>query len=190
MSWVKDQLLYWIDDPKTRGDIWAVTMDAEHKASVVLATGADELYPQLSPDAKWIAYEAPDSRNEMQIWVNSFPKGQQSAWQITNEGGAWPRWRADGKTMDLYFVNGGILGVTLRVVGESIQSGVPRPIFPINNPNLVNSTHYSLNSSYHRYAVSPDGQGFLFAQPPTTATVARGAGGDVGAAQPAALARP
>jgi Tol biopolymer transport system component len=104
MSWVKDQLVYWVDDPKTRGDIWSVPMTGEHKAVAVLATSSDELFPQLSPDGKWIAYQAPDSMNAMQVWVNSFPKGQNSAWQITNEGGLWPRWRGDGKSLELYFV--------------------------------------------------------------------------------------
>src|SRR5678816_117501 len=149
-------------------------MDGEHKASPILATAAEELFPQLSSDAKWIAYMAPDAMNMMQIWVNSFPKGQQSAWQITNDGGAWPRWRGDGKVLDLYFVNNGVVTVTLRVVGDAIQSSVPRPLFPLSNPNLLNSTHYSVAGSYHRYAVTPDGQSFLFAQPPTAPPIARG----------------
>jgi hypothetical protein len=182
MSWVADQLVYWIDDPKTHGDIKAVTMNGEQKTVAILATPADELYPQLSPDAKWIAYQAPDAKNQMQIWVNGFPKGQQSAWQITNEGGYWPRWRMDGKAMELYFVNTGIMGVSLRVAGESIQPGVPRPIFPVANPNLLNSSHYSTVGSYHRYAVSPDGQSFLFAQPPTANSTNALGGGSRGGA--------
>jgi hypothetical protein len=176
MSWVKDQLVYWVDDAKTRGDVWAVPMTGDHKAVAVLATTADELFPQLSADGKWIAYQAPDSMNAMQIWVNSFPKGQNSAWQITNEGGVWPRWRGDGKALELYFVNNqAAQSVTLRVAGEAIQPGVPRQLFGIGNPNLLNSSHYAVRGSYLRFAVSPDGQSFLFAQPPAAGPAGRGA---------------
>src|SRR5262249_19219230 len=153
---------------KTRGDIWAVPMTGEHKPIPILNTDHDERFPQVSPDSKWIAYQAPDAMNNMQIWVNSFPKGQGPGWQVTNEGGVWPRWRSDGKDIELYFdlaLAPVIQSVTLRVVGSAIQPGVPRPVFGINNPNLLGSSHYSPAASYFRYAVSPDGQRFLVAQP-------------------------
>jgi hypothetical protein len=114
--------------------------------------------------------------NAMQIWVNSFPKGQNSAWQITNEGGQWPRWRGDGKALELYFVNNSaVQAVTLRVAGEAIQPGVPRQLFGIGNPNLLASSHYAVRGSYLRFAVSADGQSFLFAQPAATGPAGRGA---------------
>ena len=57
MSWtVTDQIVYWAEDPKTRGDIWAVSMSGDHKPIPILQTEAEETYPQVSPDGKWIAY--------------------------------------------------------------------------------------------------------------------------------------
>jgi Tol biopolymer transport system component len=176
MSWPNtDLLVYWVEDPKTHGDIWAVPMSGEHKAFPVLNTDADERFAQVSPDGKWIAYDAPDAMNAPQIWVNSFPKTQGPGWQVTNEGGMRPRWRNDGKEMELYFERApGIQSVTLRVVGAAIQPGVPAQILGINNPNLVGSSHYLVASSYYRYAVSPDGQRFLITQPAVDSNANRG----------------
>jgi hypothetical protein len=194
MSWSStDLLVYWIEDPKTHGDIWAVPMSGEHKAFPVLNTDADERFPQVSSDGKWIAYGAPDAMNTQQIWVNSFPKTQGPGWQVTNESGVWPRWRSDGKEMELYFVHppsGTVQSVTLHVVGAAIQVGVPKPIFGLNSPNLAGSSHYNLPSSYLRYAVSADGQRFLLPQPGVDSNPSRGGpprGGGAGLAN--AIAR-
>jgi Tol biopolymer transport system component len=177
MSWTQPgEIVYWVDDPKTRGNIWAVPLTGERKPSPVLQTPAQEIFPQLTADGKWIAYQAPDAKGQMQIWVNSYPKGQGSGWQITNEGGVRPRWRNDGKAMELYFYQGtAIWAVDIRVVGAGIQWSAPRQLFGTGNPNLLGSSHYSNEGSYFRYAVSADGQRFLVPQP--SGSVAPGRGG-------------
>jgi Tol biopolymer transport system component len=167
MSWpATDQIVYWAEDPKTRGDIWAVSMSGDRKPVPILQTEAEETYPQVSPDGKWIAYMSPDAMGTTQIWVNSFPKAQGSGWQVTNQVGRLPRWQADGKDLRLfYYAPPNIMSVALRVVGAAIQASDPQTILATNNPNLLNSSHYSPNFSYQRFAVSPDGQQFLIPQP-------------------------
>jgi hypothetical protein len=170
-----------VDDPRTRGDIWAVPLTGERKPVPVLQTPAQELFPQLTADGKWIAYQAPDARGQVQVWVNSYPKGQPSGWQITNEGGLRPRWRTDGKAMQLYFFRGQTaMAVDIRVVGAGIQWGVPRTLFTTANPSLLGSSHYSADGSYQRYAVSADGQRFLIQQPAAAVPSNRGAPGGRG----------
>ena len=51
-----------------------------------------------------------------------------------------------------------MLAVDIRVVGSSVQAGPPRQLFGMQNPG-------SPHVSYHRYAVSADGQRFLIPQP-------------------------
>ena len=67
------------------------------------------------------------------------------------------------------------MSVDIRVVGAGIQWGVPQRLFGTNNPNLQGSSHYSPAGSYHRYAVSSDGQRFLVPQPAAAAPTSRGA---------------
>jgi hypothetical protein len=49
-------------------------MSGEHKPEPLVKTEADERFPQVSSDGKWIAYQAPDAMGAPQVWVNSFPK--------------------------------------------------------------------------------------------------------------------
>jgi Tol biopolymer transport system component/tRNA A-37 threonylcarbamoyl transferase component Bud32 len=177
MNWTKaDQIIYWVDDPKTRGDIWVVPVSGERKPVPILQTEVNERYAQVSPDGKWLAYEAPDAMGVEQIFINDFPKGP-GHWQITNDGGTWPRWRGDGK--ELYFtIQGAMQSVEIGVAGSSIKPGAIQQVFPIpGNPNLLNSTHNV--SSYLRFAVSADGQHFLVPQPAGVTPPTRGGAGGV-----------
>src|SRR5262249_14591884 len=95
MSWTANgPLVYWVDAPGTHGVTSSVPMTGERKPAPIVNTDADERFPQVSADGKWIAYQAPDAMGAAQIWVNTFPKGQGPGWQVTNEGGIWPRWRS------------------------------------------------------------------------------------------------
>jgi hypothetical protein len=51
-------LLYTDVDPKTKGDLWALPMDAssERKPIPFLRTGLSETNGKFSPDSHWIAY--------------------------------------------------------------------------------------------------------------------------------------
>ena len=64
-----------------------------------------------------------------------------------------------------FLVNIPDMSVAVRVAGAAIQASDPQTILAANNPNLLNTSHYSPNFSYYRFAVSPDGQQFLIPQP-------------------------
>jgi dipeptidyl aminopeptidase/acylaminoacyl peptidase len=174
MNWTKsDQLVYWVADSKTNGDIWAVSVTGDHKPVPIVQTANDERFPQVSPDARWIAYMAADAMAMNQIFIDDFPKGP-GHWQITNEGGAFPRWGADGKEL-FFYRNNTMWSVDIHVTGSSITPGAPRELFALGAPSL-NSSHIA--PSYLRYAVSKDGQRFLIPQVTGSAnTTARGAAG-------------
>ena len=60
-DWSRDgkYLLYTEIDPKTRGDIWYLTLDASGKPAapvVFLKTGFNESQGQFSPDGRQVAY--------------------------------------------------------------------------------------------------------------------------------------
>ena len=56
----------------------------------------------LSPNGRWIAYTSDDT-GENQVLVQSFPDAARARWQITRDGGRFPRWRRDGR--ELYYVD-------------------------------------------------------------------------------------
>lgn len=186
MSWAPNgEVVYWVRGASTLGDIWAVPDAGDGEARPVIDSEAVEQFPDVSPDGNWIAYQKADDAGAMQIWVTSFPNPA-THWQITNDGGLWPRWRGDGEELELYFVDAPtLMSLRLRVVGSAIQTaGLPEILLPLNDPNLRGSNHYAAAASYTRYDVSLDGRRFLFPQPQGAPT-----GGGGGAAPLAAAAR-
>ena len=52
---------------------------------------------QFSPDGKWIAYES-NASGRTEVYVRAFPVSS-GQWQVSNQGGTRPKWRADGKEL-------------------------------------------------------------------------------------------
>jgi len=159
LSWSPDGklLVYWVADPKTRGDIWAVPLAGDRKPVPIVNSPSNELAGQVSADGKWIAYQSDETgRNE--IYIKPFPSGA-GKWQVSTELGTVPRWRRDGK--ELFFMQApSIMSVDVVVEGASVKTGTPRVLFGFGNPAAgPHTTGPSLV-----YAVSADGQRFLIPQ--------------------------
>ncbi len=156
MSWSADGKLIVYDATGNSQDVWAVPVSGDKKPFPLLQSPATEVNPQVSPDGKWMAFQSNESgRNE--IYVRPFPDGP-GKWQVSTDGGQYPRWRRDGK--ELYFTfNNSMHAAAIRVVGSSLEPGVPRVLFGFA-PMALGTDH----PPYHRYAVAADGQRFLISQ--------------------------
>jgi len=108
-----------------------------------LSTAFSEDNPALSPDGRWIAYQS-DESGHAEIYVEEFPSHAHRR-QISNGGGLFPRWRADGR--ELFY---GAFGGTLMAVDMTGDTSTPKPLF-----------HIPGNS----YEAAADGQRFLVDQP-------------------------
>jgi hypothetical protein len=82
---------------------------------------------------------------------------------VSTNGGVWPHWRRDGR--ELYFLTsadaGKVMAADIQVSGASIRAGVPHELF---DSGYLDEFHPGGN--YNRYAVSDDGQQFLFPRLP------------------------
>ena len=56
---------------------------------------------QVSPDGRWLAYNAQES-GRLEVYVQSFPAPGGGKWQISKDGGRFPRWRRDGR--ELFYI--------------------------------------------------------------------------------------
>lgn len=166
MSWSLDDrfIVYYVGDPKTGADAWVLPLTGERKPFPILQTTFNESSPQISPDGKWIAYASNETGNRTEIYIRPFPNGP-GKWQISTNGGWFPRWRRDGK--ELFYMgalNGGkIIVAEIRVAGTSIDRGAPREFFDSGYPSI---NHVP---GYMPYVVSPDGQRFLIPRPESVA---------------------
>jgi Tol biopolymer transport system component len=162
MSWSPDGKLLVYTQETGAGDIWAVPVVGDKKPFPLLQTQYSEGWPQVSPDGKWMAYQSNET-SRAEIYVKPFPEGP-GKWLVSTDGGQYPRWRRDGRELFFYF-NNSMIAAEIRVVGSSIDPGVPQTLFQLNSPNAAVN-----HPSYHRFAVTADGQRFLFSMP--------GAGGE------------
>jgi hypothetical protein len=102
-----------------------------------------------------VAY-ASDASSTFQVYVEPFPKGTGSKFQISMDGGDRPRWRRDGRELFYMTADGRLMAVPMAPDGGSQSS--PMQLFDTQ-----------MGSSWP-YMVSPDGQTFYMTVPATPAT--------------------
>jgi serine/threonine protein kinase/Tol biopolymer transport system component len=109
---------------------------------------------QFSPDGKWVAFSGPRSTSyqDSDVVVAQFP-GPGGRIQISNQGGAQARWRADGKELFYISADKKLMAVSIDTSHGKLVAGVPHALFQtrIIAPRIV----------LFQYAVSPDGKRFL-----------------------------
>jgi Tol biopolymer transport system component len=89
-----------------------------------LKTPADERYPSFSPDGRWIMYTS-DESGTFQVYVRAFPdKG--GKWQISSEGGTYPNWSSDRRTIFFRTLDNHIMTVNYTAKGDAFTSEKPR----------------------------------------------------------------
>jgi len=99
--------------------------------------------PTFSPDGRWVAYSS-DETGQFEIWVRSFPDGEQ-VHQISTEGGIEPIWTGSG---ELFYLSGDHWN-TVRVSTSPKLQWEP--------PELAFETEY-VNTVGVSYDVSSDGR--------------------------------
>jgi Tol biopolymer transport system component len=136
-DWSRDGrfLLYYSNDPQTKGDLWVRPMTGDQKPWVFLKTPFDEEYGQFSPDGRFVAYES-DESGRYEIYIRPFLSSDEAGkpgeglWQVSTAGGLQPHWSPDGR--ELYYLDpaGRMMAVSITVTGATVASGTPVLLFP------------------------------------------------------------
>ena len=108
-----------------------------------LLTARNAADVDLSPDAHWIAFSL-DETGRDEIYVSAFPSLGRK-WPVSIEGGAEPRFRADGR--ELFYRNGSRMMAVDVTLGPEPHFGKPRTLFE--------------GDDEERFDVTPDGQRFV-----------------------------
>src|SRR3989442_8350352 len=115
-------------------------------------TPFNQSYARVSPTGRWIAYMSGES-GRPDVYVRNFPTPG-AKYQISRDGGNWPRWRRDGEELFFYSADGQLVAVP--VTGETaLDVGTAVPLFraPLLGPRGVGFRQ--------PYDVTRDGQPFL-----------------------------
>jgi hypothetical protein len=141
---------------------------SERHPQAFLHSEFNELYGQISPDGRWMAYTS-DESGRREVYVRRFPDGD-GKMRISTGGGEQPRWRGDGK--ELFFVSeeGTLSAVAMKTTQPSnnpppkalIVPGIPVPLFQTRIGE--GSGHVAF-----QYDVTADGKRFVVATTSRTA---------------------
>jgi eukaryotic-like serine/threonine-protein kinase len=138
-------------------EVAAVPVQSSEQPRSILPSSLNNTGPQssgqFSPDGKFVALTVLLSSGP-ELFIVPFSGGN-GMWQVSSEGGHWPRWSRDGK--QLYFVStrNEMMAVDIREKGDSVEVGHPVPLFTYRTSPRV----YRLGLI--NYDVSPDGKRFL-----------------------------
>jgi Tol biopolymer transport system component len=156
-SWSPDGrfLIYVMNTPQNREDLWLLPLEGDRKPVSFLATPYSETDARISPDGRFVAYDS-DVSGASEIYVLPFlESGGESGgtWRVSSRGGRTPTWRGDGR--EIYFVAPDSTMMAAPVTGVApFRTAPPVPLFKI----------VSLESPDTHYDVFPDGKRFLVNQ--------------------------
>jgi eukaryotic-like serine/threonine-protein kinase len=134
-------LLFYKTDPQTDRDIWVLPLEGKGTARVFLKTKFNERFAKFSPNGHWVTYMSNES-GRMEIYVRPFVESAVSAaagdasvstggqWQVSTNGGIFPKWSATGK--EIYYIgsSGEMMAVPITATEKSVERGTPVALFP------------------------------------------------------------
>jgi hypothetical protein len=145
-------LSFRLTDPQTNQDVWVLPVTGDRKPFPVLNTNAAELQSRFSPDGHWLAYTSNES-GAWQVYIQPFPATGQK-WQVSVNGGGDPQWRGDGQELFYIRPDRMLMAVPMRSTPAFVPT-TPTTLFLTRVTDLVGMRNH--------YAVTRDGQRFLFA---------------------------
>jgi Tol biopolymer transport system component len=109
-----------------------------------------EVHPRLSPDGRWLAYEARDEEGLTKVYVVPFPDSERARWEISPQGGHQPVWSKSSQ--ELFYVDN-----ELRIVAVAYRTS---PTFELLSDSVL-APRSGANIWRAVYDVSGDGERML-----------------------------
>jgi Tol biopolymer transport system component len=122
--------------PGEGGNLMLVPVEGGGEPQPFLATSAGEHSGRFSPDGSLVAYTS-DASGRDEVYLEPLARTGER-WQVSSDGGAAPRWSADGA--ELFYVRPGtreldstLVAVTVERTADEPRLGVSRPLGPIGS---------------------------------------------------------
>jgi serine/threonine-protein kinase len=150
--------------PDTRDDVMQVTLTGNHTVTPLVHTSAVERNGVVSPDGRWLAYEANDS-GSLEVYVRPYPDVASGRWQVSTGGGTQPLWSHDAR--ELFYVS-----PTYALLRVGVESGASwnatTPTMLLKDGSVLTPGGFVGRA----YDVSHDDQGFLVTKSVSAPTAA------------------
>ena len=144
------RLIFTDQSPTTANDLMAIELDATRRVTPLVQSPFTEQNGTVSPDGRWLAYEANDS-GRFEIYVRPFPDVNSGFSLVSTTGGTRPIWTRSGQELVYVSPTGALMGV-----------GVARgPSWVATTPTVVVKEGYftNLNWSGRSYDIHPTASG-------------------------------
>jgi serine/threonine-protein kinase len=149
-----DGTVVFMERSSTTGyDVMAVALDGTHQVRPLVQTSFDERNGIVSPNGRWLAYEANDS-GSFEVYVRPYPDVAGAPSQVSTSGGTQPLWAHDGREL-FYFAPDGALMRVAVANGAAWSVGAPAKV--LDGRYVVRP----VGNAYRNYDIAPDGQRFL-----------------------------
>jgi hypothetical protein len=117
----------------------------------LVATSANEVYPALSPDGRWLAYSSNESGTP-EVYVRPFPETASAKWQVSTAGGVEPAWSSTGR--ELLYITAKADMVSAEIpAGANFSVGKQRTLFSM--------AQFTQGGPVPSYSLSPDNKRFV-----------------------------
>ena len=150
-------------------DISRLALRTDRRVESLLGTPFSEQNGEVSPDGRWLAYQANDS-GRAEIWVRPFGTVNGGRWQASVGGGFQPLWSPDGREVFYRDLTGAMMRVAVER-GPGWAAGTPTKLFG------AGQYYFGYGEAFGRtYDISRDGRRFLMikdvvADPTSTPTI-------------------
>ena len=133
-------------------DIFMTPVGRPSNAEVLLHTRFSEVFPEVSPNGRYLAYQSNES-GRPDVYVRPFPHVDGGVWKVSKEGGMRFEWARNGR--ELFYIDGSktLMSVPVDTSGATFSAGQPAKV--------LDAAGYSSWYPPRNYDVSPDGQRFL-----------------------------
>ena len=144
-SWSPDgRFLLFFNPAGATTHVWVLPLDgtaASRKPFPMEQSEFSQAVARFSPDGHWIAYVSNES-GRGEVYVRPFDAAAATGaaptagtaitgkWMVSNDGGAVPLWRGDGKEMFYLSPDGIAMAVDVKTSGI-FQAGIPKPLFKV-----------------------------------------------------------
>ncbi len=139
-------LLYGTQDG-TLEQNWVLPLVGEKMPFRVVSAPGGQFGAAFSPDSRFLTYSSSES-GRPEVYLQTFPDGKEK-WQVSKEGGNFPRWRPDGKELYYRSAQGKLVAVEIQT-SPTVTIGLPKVLFDISPMGVPNM-----------YAVLENGNRFL-----------------------------
>lgn len=112
-----------------KSELFVLPLDASGAPGApvrITATPELEAHPPISPDGRWVAYDASQS-GRSEVYVRAYPSGSDPR-KVSADGGSMPAWSHDGREL-LYRHGERVMAAAVMPGREGFESAPPRPLF-------------------------------------------------------------